>query len=253
MADASKIMHWMQSKGLVTDLEIVDFPNMGKGLKSQKEFMEGSVFLRIPKELIITIESVKNELNANYDQITEIQALVLYLGAMKSNQLQGDWGDYLEAVPQSFNLPMMMDPKVLDFASWNLKLHVRKQLESFDNDIKAICNLRLDCNIPIDILQWAWYAVNTRCVTLQSRQEGYPTIALMPFLDFLNHSSSVSISSHYDQKSKKFQLSCKTKIVAESQAFLCYGPHDNTFLACEYGFVEENNIYDYVQFTILKI
>ena len=72
-------------------------------------------------------------------------------------------------------------------------------------------------------------------------------------MDFLNHSSSVSVESFFDTKTGSFELSCNSMIKKDSQAFLCYGPHDNTFLACEYGFVEENNIYDYVDILISEI
>lgn len=236
------LMNWMLSRGLITDLEITDIPNMGKGLISKKEFAKGNVFLRIPKDLIITIETVQKELG-NF-LISEIQALVLFLAAMRSKRLDGDWNEYLNAIPENIFLPMFMNPEILKFTCQNLKDHAKKQMKAFDKDIAAILDLKL--GLDTDVLKWAWLAVNTRCVTLRSRKDGYPTIALMPFLDFLNHSSSVTVESAFDSRTCIFELSCNGTILKESQAFLCYGPHDNTFLACEYGFVEENNIYDYV-------
>lgn len=236
------LMNWMLKRGLNTDLEITDIQSMGKGLISTKEFTQGNVFLRIPRDLIITIETVQKQLG-NF-MITEIQALVLFLAAMKSERFYSEWTDYLNAIPENIILPMFMDPEILECASQHVKDHVKKQLHAFDNDITALLDLGMD--LETHLLKWAWLAVNTRCVTLRSRKDGFPTIALMPFLDFLNHSSSVTVDSFFDSRTGCFELSCHDTILKESQAFLCYGPHDNTFLACEYGFVEENNIYDYV-------
>ena len=61
-----------------------------------------------------------------------------------------------------------------------------------------------------------------------------------------------SLESFFDTKTGSFELSCNSMIKKDSQAFLCYGPQDNTFLAREYG-LEENNIYDYVDVLISKI
>lgn len=235
-------MHWMINRGLITDLEIVDIPGMGKGLYSNRKFTEGDVFLRIPSNLIITIETVEKELGSY--SISEIQALVLYLASMKSGRLDGDWLEYLNAIPEDYILPMFMESEILIHSSMHLRDHVQKQLNAFNEDIRAL--LQLDIGLKVDVLKWAWLAVNTRCVTLRARKDGYPTIALMPFLDFLNHSGAVSVNSVYDLKTCCFLLHCNDTIEKDCQAFLCYGPHDNTFLACEYGFVEDNNLNDYV-------
>ena len=237
-------MGWMQSKGLKTDIEIIDIPDMGKGLKSNRQFTQNEIFLTIPKTLIITIDTVKKEIPGDYDQITEIQSLVVFLAAMKCHKLSSEWNDYMNFLPTEISLPLDMDKELLSFSSTHLRNHVEKQQKTCKEDCKAVESF---FNLDAQAVKWAWLAVNTRCITLRAQSQGYPTIALMPFLDFLNHSSSISIKSHYDQVLGDFRISTNRNISPGDQAFLCYGPHDNTFLLCEYGFVEENNNYDYVR------
>jgi hypothetical protein len=70
------------------------------------------------------------------------------------------------------------------------------------------------------------------------------TVGLIPFLDYLNHSCQSKISPKYIDGG--FELWSLQEICKGEQVYLSYGHHDNTFLAAEYGFVEEENEFDYV-------
>ena len=100
------------------------------------------------------------------------------------------------------------------------------------------------------IFVWAWYAVNTRCITLNTDSNNpswalkSPKIALAPFLDCLNHSETCQIHAYLDDSG--YIIRTRTDFDKNIQVFINYGPHDNNFLLSEYGFCIPNNRYTHV-------
>ncbi|KAI7825558.1 hypothetical protein BX661DRAFT_39713 [Kickxella alabastrina] len=107
---------------------------------------------------------------------------------------------------------------------------------------------------------WAWLAVNTRCIhlgaaaasqtsagTAQGRPAasgagaGADTMALAPVLDFLNHSETADVETHFDQRTGHFVIRTQRAFARGQEVFISYGPHDNRFMLLEYGFVLARN------------
>ena len=95
--------------------------------------------------------------------------------------------------------------------------------------------------------QWAWFTVNTRAVYLDhdprfESARNLPSadcLALVPHLDLLNHSGGVSVRAAVDTAG--YQIVSLSPVQKYHQAFISYGPHDNTKLLIEYGFYLDNN------------
>ncbi|KAJ2613018.1 hypothetical protein EV177_002715 [Coemansia sp. RSA 1804] len=93
---------------------------------------------------------------------------------------------------------------------------------------------------------WAWLAVSTRCIHLGrniASQIPAPqdTVALAPFLDFLNHSNEARVTTSFDLASRQFVIRTLTPYKRGCEVFISYGPHDNSFMLAEYGFVLAGN------------
>ncbi|KAJ1737059.1 hypothetical protein LPJ72_000846 [Coemansia sp. Benny D160-2] len=93
---------------------------------------------------------------------------------------------------------------------------------------------------------WAWLAVSTRCIHLGrniASQIPAPqdTVALAPFLDFLNHSNEARVTTSFDLASRHFVIRTLTPYKRGCEVFISYGPHDNSFMLAEYGFVLAGN------------
>ena len=95
--------------------------------------------------------------------------------------------------------------------------------------------------------QWAWFTVNTRAVYLDhdprfESARNLPSadcLALVPHLDLLNHSGGVSVRAAVGRAG--YQIVSLSPVQKYHQAFISYGPHDNTKLLLEYGFFLNNN------------
>ncbi|KAJ3178548.1 SET domain-containing protein 4 [Gaertneriomyces sp. JEL0708] len=135
-------------------------------------------------------------------------------------------------------------------------------------DVKTAKNVENTPSISFAEYEWAYFLVNTRCVSLwtsapfstvsprnhhfatpsmtssfpkarsktPSQLAPVPTIALVPFLDLLNHHPCSQTTAGFSPATNTFKLVTQTPVVAGSEVFINYGPHDAFFLLAEYGF-----------------
>ena len=130
-------------------------------------------------------------------------------------------------------------------------------------DYKSVSGLQLQDSWTVAEFSWAWFTVNTRAVYLEhdpryesqsqlssyeshlSRYESHSNLpshdrlALVPYLDLLNHSGSVSVRVAVSHR--HYQVVSLSPVQKYQQAFISYGPHDNTKLLVEYGFYLKEN------------
>ena len=80
-------------------------------------------------------------------------------------------------------------------------------------------------------------------------------LALAPYLDLLNHSFDAVMEAGVDihKSTSGYQIVTKTKIKKFGQAFINYGPHDNTKLLLEYGFFLPNNPHEGFNLTVAAL
>ena len=107
--------------------------------------------------------------------------------------------------------------------------------------------------------QWAWFTTNTRAVYLdhdprfESRRSrpSADCLALVPHLDLLNHSGEVSVSTAVDRAG--YRIISLSPVQKYHQAFISYGPHDNTKLLIEYGFYLANNPHESFNISLEEV
>ena len=147
------------------------------------------------------------------------------------------WKIYLKSLPKSYDVPYFDLKKDLNFVPSYLKSLFQDQVDLVEKNFKTskICK-------DLDKFAWAWFTVNTRGVYFE---DGHDNLALAPFLDMFNHDCSVQVQSRLTNGN--YILVAENETLANEQAFINYGPHDNLKLYFEYGFVLPNNPHDTVQ------
>ncbi|PRP80095.1 SET domain-containing protein 4 [Planoprotostelium fungivorum] len=124
-------------------------------------------------------------------------------------------------------------------------------------------------NVQRTEFHWAWTAVMTRCLHIDvssltqfkklrglcfegSDEWSKNYYGLAPFFDGFNH-SFVQVEGMYDERKREYRLIARQEWkegeqVRESlwtsltdEVFICYGPHSNSTILLEYGFVLPNN------------
>merc|ERR1712226_673201 len=176
---------------------------------------------------------------------------VLYLRKHNSSVSQS----WLDEIPKTFDsLWFTKSNDVITLLPDCLKSECSIMKERFDIDFaiaKKFCALPFEYNDFV----WAFSLVHTRCIKWPNKIEADTLAcdneidyALIPFADFFNHDPSCKVTTevedgHFIIKSEKEQF-------AGEQAFINYGNHSNAYFLLQYGFVPENNKFDFIEFTL---
>ncbi|KAJ1537260.1 SET domain-containing protein 4, partial [Nowakowskiella sp. JEL0078] len=204
--------------------------------------------------------ATKKGFGLHYDELrvlTEYQYLSLFL-ALHSQIEYAPFKAYLKTIPSSFDtVGVNLESRLVSFLPADMQKMIQSQKDKLKQDWIAVNRILRIHGILLSekTFNWAWCAVNTRCVTLSPDRppntssimsQPNPTIALIPMFDMLNHDSNANVQAYFDLPTNSFVFRTLRPIFRGQQVFLSYGPHDNGFLFVEYGFVIKNNPYNFV-------
>jgi hypothetical protein len=192
-----------------------------------KDIDPGEAIVSIPRGLLITRNTVNEFLNGSLENdgwpLNEHASLSLYLvlnhyapHPVKGNDRDHFWEPYFSILPSSFDsVASQFNSKLFDLLPCNLKEIASNQIRNCNSDYKAACSF-VKTHFPaisISNHDWnrAWLCVNTRCITLPHRKsatasKGLTTMALAPFLDMLNHSHDVEVSTSWNETESHFEI-----------------------------------------------
>jgi len=246
-----------------------------RGLVAQVDLAVGDEVLAVPLARLVTPAVVATgtawgrAVHAAASALTAIQWLVLFLAVARDpaapavDDLRAAWGPYLATLPATFAgcpdhsqypadllaVAGALHPAAVEHVVGRLR-RVRAADEAAVRGALAAAAPRLGCpgySPPATVLEWAWWAVNTRCISCNMpdgggdavrRATGIPAgIALAPYLDLLNHSADVQTAPVVDRERGIFVLHALQPVRVGDEFFISYGPHDNGQLWIEYGFV----------------
>ena len=191
-----------------------------------------------------------------------IEILSYFLSFHKLEYSKSNWKPYLDSLPENYS--------TLSYCTSNeklsLPLFLREIVKHQDEEI-SVCfekllilfkNFPINYNLDINIVQWAWYTVNTRAVYLKTDISNEfliddDILALAPYLDLLNHSNEANISAGLNSNFDAYEIVTYDSYKPYNEVFISYGPHDNVRLLTEYGFVLHNNPHDCVKITVQDI
>lgn len=261
----AKVGHWKGS-----ELRLSSDFDTGRGLLTLGGIAAGTPLVAIPFSALLTRDVVVDSIPGADALVGEQQVLTLGLIAARLDpSAWSHWDPYLQSLSSlTFDtLPLSMSTDLQQLLPWNVQETVASHESSLERDYAAVQALEWPFgNIPRDLYEWAWCVVRTRCVTLCSNDrqgtgnnfftkssKPYPTIALAPFLDLLNHSPEAQTGAFLDPLTQTFTVITKSHIPPNSQVYISYGPHDNAFLLAEYGFLcasgsSAANPYNFVAF-----
>lgn len=193
------------------------------------------------------------------------------MGNEDSGTMRHDWSGYMESIPQSFSIPMLyFDDTEMELLGrcvlshdCTTRLHaMRDEFRRGYSRINALVDAHFCAEmkewlcdettgaLDDDLFRWAFSAVNTRCVCLMKRDphdgsalsaECDSNVALVPFLDMLNHSASCNVETRFNEQTNAFEILSGEALSRGEQVFISYGPHSNHTLLMDYGFVIPNN------------
>jgi len=268
------LQRWAQAGGMSRKHKLTEalFSNTGRGLMCTRDIAVDEVMVSLPRNLLVTpldalgfLSSVGPLLPPRelLKSIHHTPALALFLIKIRSLGMSSVWSPYLASLPQSFDNPMFVlgggmvaGGPALTWLEWllpslpeDLQQALTTQAETFERDFQEATLLggRVGLLVTREEFLWAWFAVNTRCVSFSDPAEP-ATQALAPFLDYLNHSDTAQVVAGFNVDAGKYEIRTLRPYSRREQAFIFYGPHDNGALYVEYGFTILGNIQNFVCF-----
>ena len=276
--DFLSLLHWLLSKGWqqTTKMKLKHFPDTGRGFMANETINYGDVIVRIPKSLVITAKTVEDsgigELFIDNNFRVPIH-LVLTTFVLFEKHLgeKSIWYRYISMLPESYSSPLFLSSTELE----NFPSFLTEKVDGMRNCIHLMFQTLLklsdlkNCKhckklfyeiFSFESFLWAWFTVNSRVVYI-SPQENFHhnillsdsnSIAMVPFLDMLNHSNNARIAATFSLENG-YELKSLVSYKKYEQVYIHYGSHDNLKLFLEYGFIIPNNINDTIPIRISDI
>ncbi|KAI9093841.1 hypothetical protein DFS34DRAFT_261216 [Phlyctochytrium arcticum] len=250
------------------------FKFTGRGMQATEDITDGEVIVEIPAIMLISTKTSAVEECAQLFGLTtpssEHQLLALFLALNRGTS--GPYESYINSIPSRFDtVAALLEPSLFEHLPPVVKAHSGRQMKQLRDEFLGATGRCTDCSktalsserwdtrcgvcrstpqLDFDDWVWAWFAVNTRCITLidwktKRVRPGQPKIALAPVLDLLNHSQHAKIETGFDRTTLSYKIRTNVPYSAGTQVFINYGAHDNSFLLAEYGFVLPDNPYNY--------
>ncbi|KAI9475707.1 MAG: hypothetical protein EXX96DRAFT_596128 [Benjaminiella poitrasii] len=220
----------------------------------------GEIIVSVPRKFLITANSLskvyQSSSKLHHHTLSSQQLLSLHLVLLKRDK-QSWWKPYVGLLPMHFNtMPVKYAQILIDHLPTSLREETLQQKENMHNDYLACIQYlkstpdkaQLAEEIQFEEYEWAWLCVNTRCIhmSIMDHTTKGGNIALAPMLDFLNHTTEAKIESGFNVKNQCFEIKTLTPYTKGEQVFINYGPHDNSAILREYGFVLPENSYNFV-------
>lgn len=212
------------------------FPGVGRGLQARHSFQPGSILLSIPRDALVT-PSLAAAALPDLSDLPGPALLAAWLLLERRRGALSSHAPYIASLPRHYTTPYFCLSAELEVMPAWLRGPVELQREAVAAE-RAAAAAR-GARTSLQEWAWAWASVNTRAVYLPDQG-----LALAPFLDLLNHSGDVAVETGLDLVAGElpgYQLVTKTGVTRHRQAFINYGPHDNTVLVLEYGFLLPDN------------
>lgn len=264
---------WMKTHGWRPTCRLAPacFADTGRGLMASKNISAGQPLAVVPGRLVVTVDSVASSpFGAHFTGTYKTQqVLATYLMFERHKGPQSFWHNYIVSLPTSLSnaaychanhLPSDLSEKVVD--------HQNTILTTFDQIMSEMstivcthCSDTFGNIFTYEVYKWAWSIVNSRAVYISPDCSTNNTIklsdinnlALAPYIDMFNHCPTACVQATVNHVNGTYTIITQTSFNKHSEVFINYGPHSNTKLFLEYGFIVPNNPQDAIHLSAKEI
>lgn len=170
------------------------------------------------------------------------------------------WKPFIDMLPEVDELglsplvwTMERDPEASQLSALlprSAQKHAKSVYARFSKDMEVVSSLLLTTSFfTVERYLWAWMCINSRCLYLEVPlgKSTNDNFTMAPYIDFLNHLCDDQCGIKKD--SSGFYVYTSTPYQVNEELFFSYGPHSNEFLLCEYGFVLQENNWNFIDIS----
>nr|POE54935.1 ribulose-1,5 bisphosphate carboxylase/oxygenase large subunit n-methyltransferase, chloroplastic [Quercus suber] len=240
---------WLKQSGAsgLDNLELTDFSDTGRGVRTLRRCEEGDKILTIPHVVLWTVK------HASADPILGpvLRSIRPPLSIDDTLATSGYDGlrNHVVALPASYTSSIFFTEAELELCAgtslYTTTKHLNQQIEGDYQQLVARLFGRHRGLFPadsftIDDYKWALCTVWSRAMDFKLHN-GDSIRLLAPFADMLNHSSDIGQCHIYDPLSGNLSVTAGKAYEPGDQVFINYGPVANGRLSRLYGFVVPDN------------
>lgn len=251
---------WLKANGAIFDgSSIAEFPGYDLGLKADIDIPYASLFIAVPRKLMMTVEGAKKTMLKKYvekDQLLKNMpnvtlAIYLLVEKFKENSF---YKPYIDILPKSYPTILYFSKEELEVLKGSPTLEVAlRQIRSvarqyayfhtlFSNNDDSVSRL-LKPHFTYQEYCWAVSTVMTRQNMIPSDNGETKVSALIPLWDLCNHTNGM-ISTDYNPELNRSECLALRDFKKDEQLFIFYGPRTNAEFFIHNGFIPNNNEYD---------
>ncbi|CAG9788151.1 unnamed protein product [Diatraea saccharalis] len=263
-ANIEKYLKWLRENGAQFDgVKIAEFEGYELGLKTTKDFKEGSLILTVPANVMMSERNAQESELSEFIKVDPLLqnmpniTLALFLLLEKNNQ-ESFWKPYIDILPEKYTTVLYFTPEELTALKPSpvfesaLKLYrsIARQYAYFSNKIHSLdipVLKKLQEIFTFDNYRWAVSTVMTRQNNIQLGNSD--VTAFIPLWDMCNHEHG-KITTDFNKKLGRGECYALRDFREGEQIFIFYGARSNADLFLHNGFVYCNNKYDSLSLTL---
>ncbi|CAN6598460.1 ribosomal lysine N-methyltransferase 2 [Trichomonascus vanleenenianus] len=257
---------WLKEGGSFVSPKIAvqDLPGRGRGVVATEEIPKGTILANIKRKQLVNFETLKQRI-AKEDAIGR-KALGVLPGPLllawyvyrHMDDPNNYWAPFIRMLPTVEELktvPLMWAAQERGQLPSGVLRQLLTQYTKFQSDVELVknevCDEKLRQEFDVVKFKHAWLCVNTRCIYMNvpGTVSRVDKLTLAPFADYLNHVCDESKSIKLNISTTGLEIISKVDYAIGEEIYLTYGPHDNSTLLTEYGFVVDSNPWDSVDIS----
>jgi histone-lysine N-methyltransferase SETD3 len=245
--DLHRLSSWLIEAGGHHDgVELRELGEM-RGVVATRPIARGSELVRVPRGLLITVQSALGRLESRQVPVAELTLssekawLAVWLLVERADPRSG-FHPYFDALPQRLpRFPINAAPADRALLDGSL---AGAMLDDLRADLEAD-HARLVAGVPVlrslglDDFRWARMCVGSRSFGLGI--DGKDATVLVPFVDMVNHAPGPNTRWDYDPEGQAFYLIAQRAYQPGEEVCSSYGQRPNGYLLLHYGFCIDDN------------
>ncbi|ESO94275.1 hypothetical protein LOTGIDRAFT_118649, partial [Lottia gigantea] len=254
---------WLTDNNVdISTVEITATGESGYGLKAKEHIKEASLFLTIPRKLMLTVDSAKKSVLGELVKEDKILSampnitLALHLLCEKYTP-DSFWAPYINILPESYNTPLYFTSDDLHQLKGSPVLgeavsqyrNIARQYAYFYRLLQKqepyISKLPICNNFTFDEYRWAVSTVMTRQNQIPTEEGSKVTFGLIPLWDMCNHTNG-HYTSDFNVEKNVSECYALRDFEAGEQVYIFYGARSNAEFMIHNGFVYPENEHDRV-------
>ncbi|KAI9284435.1 hypothetical protein BC943DRAFT_325645 [Umbelopsis sp. AD052] len=254
----------------LSKVQVKHTPDAGYGLFATEDFSSDTAepMVTIPSNLIVTaskaLQYLKEHNRQQYDELEELPrnnktieryCILLFLICEKNAATPSPWRYYIDILP---SLDTLKSTQALFYQEEEMQLlegtslhkSIMERRSTLSKQLKQLTTLVPSAsNVSLDDWQWADMVFWTRVVSIDSQKQAKdedaseitPDYAMVPLLDFANHTLAPNLRWELDDEGNFQLLAHNAGGSAGEQLYFSYGDKPNQELLFLHGFCIPDN------------